>query len=96
MADDINEPNNERRILRAMRKTLTSVIKDATPRPDMPGFLSDNTVEQIRDCLGIISLREKELAEALELTPAKPMYPDQERTVKQVQIKTPGKSDGKH
>ena len=96
MTDENTTLNNERRILRAMRKTLASVIKDATPRPDMPGFLSDNTVEQIRDCLGIISLRERELAEALELTSAKPMYPDQERSVKTVQIKTPGKDEGKH
>ncbi len=96
MTEQTTETNSERRILRAMRKTLTSVVKDATPRPGMPGFLSDETVEQIRDCLGIISLREKELADALELTPAKPMYPDQERTVKAVQIRAPGKGEGKH
>jgi hypothetical protein len=96
MTEDSKETSIERRILRAMRKTLTSVVKDATPRPGMEGFLSENTVEQIRECLGIITAREKELADALELTPAKPMYPDQERTVKTVQIKTPAKDSGKH
>lgn len=96
MTDENKSLNTERRILRAMRKTLSSVIKDATPRPGMEGFLSDHTVEQIRECLGIITAREKELADALELTPAKPMYPDQERAVKTVQIKTPGKDSGKH
>jgi hypothetical protein len=96
MTEDNKEPSIERRILRAMRKTLTSVVKDATPRPGMEGFLSENTVEQIRECLGIITAREKELADALELTPAKPMYPDQERTVKTVQITTPPKTDNKH
>jgi hypothetical protein len=96
MTEDNKEISIERRILRAMRKTLSSVIKDATPRPGMEGFLSENTVEQIRECLGIITTREKELADSLELTPAKPMYPDQERTVKPVQIKTPAKDSGKH
>lgn len=91
MTEENKELHAERRILRAMRKTLSSVIKDATPRPGMDGFLSEDTVEQIRDCLGIITAREKELADVLELTPAKPMYPDQERTVKPVQIKTPDK-----
>ena len=31
MTDETTELNSERRILRAMRKTLTSVVKDATP-----------------------------------------------------------------
>ncbi|MGA7180966.1 MAG: segregation and condensation protein A [Thiobacillaceae bacterium] len=96
MTDENKVLHTERRILRAMRKTLTSVVRDATPRPGMDGFLSDDTVEQIRECLGIITARERELADALELSPAKPMYPDQERTVKTVQIKTPGKDSGKH
>jgi hypothetical protein len=96
MTEDNKEISIERRILRAMRKTLSSVIKDATPRPGMEGFLSENTVEQIRECLGIITTREKELADSLELTPAKPMYPDQERTAKPVQITTTPKGGGKH
>jgi hypothetical protein len=96
MTDENKDPHIERRVLRAMRKTLTSVVKNATPRPGMEGFLSEDTVEQIRECLGIITAREKELADELELTPAKPMYPDQERTVKTVQITTPSKSDKKH
>jgi len=96
MTEDSKEISTERRILRAMRKTLTSVVRDATPRPGMEGFLSDNTVEQIRECLGIISAREKELADALELVPAKPMYPDQERKVKAIEIKSPAKDSKKH
>jgi hypothetical protein len=96
MTEENKELQMERRILRAMRRTLSSVIKDATPRPGMDGFLSDDTVEQIRECLGIITAREKELADSLELTAAKPMYPDQERTVRTVQVKPPIKSDGKH
>ncbi|MGO9444833.1 MAG: segregation and condensation protein A [Thiobacillaceae bacterium] len=96
MTEENKEQQTERRVLRAMRKTLSSVIKDATPRPGMEGFLSEDTVEQIRECLGIIAAREKELADSLELTPAKPMYPDQERTVRTVQVTAPIKSDDKH
>jgi hypothetical protein len=92
MNEDNKEISVERRVLRAMRKTLTSVIKDATPRPGMDGFLSDATVEQIRECLGIIAAREKELADLLDLAPAKPMYPDQERKVKTIEIKSPDKN----
>ena len=82
----------EQRILRAMRKTLASVVKDATPRPGTSGFLSDETVEQIKGCFELIAARERELGEALGLSQAKPVYPDQPQNSKPVQIsrKKPG------
>lgn len=76
----------EQRILRAMRKTLASVVKDATPRPGYPGFLSDETVEQIKSCFELIAARERELGAALGLAEARPVYPGQEQGAKTVQF----------
>lgn len=86
------EMSVEQRILRAMRKTLASVVRDATPRPGTSGFLSDETVEQIKGCFELIASREKELGEALGLSQSKPVYPDQPQSTKTVQItrKKPG------
>ncbi|WP_413437220.1 segregation and condensation protein A [Sulfuriferula sp. GW1] len=93
MNDESREFSMERRILRVMRKTLAHVVKDATPRANMPGCLSDQTVEDIRHCFELISIREKELAETLSLDQAHPLYPDQERTAKRIIISKPVKPD---
>ena len=60
--------SKEQQIMRAMRKTLTSVARDCAPRDGMPSPLTEATVENIRMCLGLISAREAELAEALGLS----------------------------
>ncbi len=80
------EMSVEQRILRAMRKTLASVVRDATPRPGTSGFLSDDTVEQIKSCFELIATRERELGDALGLAESRPVYPDQEQGAKPVQI----------
>jgi len=56
------ELSKEQQIMRAMRKTLTSIVRDAAPRDGMPSPFSPDTVENIRMCLGLISAREAELA----------------------------------
>lgn len=86
------EMSVEQRILRAMRKTLASVVRDATPPPGTSGFLSDDTVEQIKACFELIAARERELGDALGLSQAKPVYPDQPQPSKTVTIsrKKPG------
>ncbi len=53
----------ERRILAMMRKVLSSVARDTAPTPGRRNVLSDQTVQDIRECLSIISLREQQLAE---------------------------------
>lgn len=93
MNDESRKFSMERRILRIMRKVLANVVKDATPRADMPGCLSDQTVDDIRHCFELISIREKELAETLDLDQAHPLYPDQERTAKRITISKPAKPD---
>lgn len=89
---DTQALNMEQRILRAMRKTLASVVKDATPRPGTAGFLSEDTVEQIKSCFELIASRERELAGTLGLDESRPVYPDQPKTAQPIQI-TRKKSD---
>jgi hypothetical protein len=54
----------EYRILQAMKRVLTDVIKDTTTKPGMIHPLSDQTIEGIRECLQLITARERELHEA--------------------------------
>jgi hypothetical protein len=58
------ELTQEERILRMMKRVLTDVAKDTYTRPGLRHPLSDNTIQGIRDCLSLISARERELAEA--------------------------------
>ncbi len=93
MGDDSQELSMERRILRIMRKTLASVVKDATPQPGTSGFLSDQTVDDIKECFLLISLREKELAESVGLAQSRPYYPDQQKAGQVINFARPGKAD---
>ncbi len=76
---DIEELSKEQRILRAMRKTLASVVKDATPLGGRPNPLKDSTIQEIKDCFALISERERELAEKLGFNESKPHYADGEQ-----------------
>jgi hypothetical protein len=87
-----DELSKEQRILRAMRKTLASVIKDVTPKSGYLSPLSDETVEGIKECFTLISTREKELADELGMNTAKPYYVDEVQTATVVSFIKP-KSD---
>lgn len=53
----------EERVLRMMKRVLTDVAKDTAPRPSRPRHpLSDDTIQEIRECLRLITAREQELA----------------------------------
>lgn len=72
------ELSKEQRILVAMRKVLTNIIKDTTPPPGMRHPLHDSTIEDVRQCLGLIAARERELAdEAGDTVSRKPYYVDE-------------------
>ena len=73
---DTEELSKEQRILRLMRKTLGNIVKDVTPRGGRSNPLSDNTIQDIKDCFALISEREKELSEALNFDQARPYYVD--------------------
>lgn len=72
------QQSKEREILVVMRKVLAQIIKDTTP-PDraMRHPLSDRTIEDIRSCLGLISARERELADLAGAVMEKPYYTDE-------------------
>lgn len=46
-----------------IKRVLTDIAKDTSTQPGMKHPLSENTILSIRECLGLISAREKELAE---------------------------------
>jgi hypothetical protein len=62
MSDTDN--SKEEKILNAVKRVLTEVIKDTATEPGIKHPLSDNTIAGLRDCLMLISQREQELAEA--------------------------------
>lgn len=76
----------EQRILRVMRKVLAKIVREVAPRAGAASPLSDETIEDIRECFNLISIREKELAAARNLTTQKPVYPDQTASAKPVRI----------
>ena len=57
------ELTKEERILRMMKKVLTNVARDTHAKWGSAHPLSRETVEGIRDCLALITARERELAE---------------------------------
>jgi hypothetical protein len=78
--------SKEKEILMVMRKVLTSIIKDVTPVPGRPSPLSEQTTEGVRDCLKLIALRERELADADGDSMKRPYYKDQGSAPKVVPI----------
>lgn len=55
--------STEQRILLAVKLTLAGVIKDTATPHGMRHPLSDGTIEDLRQCLALISARERELAQ---------------------------------
>jgi len=65
----------EQRILQAVKRTLAAVIRDTATPHGMRHPLSDATIEDLRQCLSLISARERELA--AEASPEKPRFADE-------------------
>ena len=82
----MTEPTKEQKILMVMRKVLASIIKDATPPPGMKHPLTDQTIQDVRACLGLISARERELADEQGRVVEKPYFTDEPRQAKVVPI----------
>lgn len=94
MSDQENskESNIEYRILVAMKTTLTGVVKDTAVPPGHRHPLSDGTIEDIRQCLMLISAREQELlAEAGEIANMIPRFTDEPQAATVVPISKIGK-----
>ena len=82
----MHDLSKEQQILIAMRKTLSAVIKDLTPPPGMRHPLSDDTVQDVRQCLMLITAREKELADAEGRGGERPYYADEPQAAQVVPI----------
>jgi hypothetical protein len=68
----------EERILQAVKMTLAGVIRDTATAPGMRHPLSDATIEDLRQCLALISARERELAQSAgRAQEARPRYSDE-------------------
>ena len=71
-------PSIEQRILSAVKITLAGVIRDTATPAGMRHPLSDGTIEDLRQCLTLISARERELAQAAGNAAAmRPHYTDE-------------------
>jgi hypothetical protein len=82
-----NSNDRERDLLLVMRKVLASIIKDTTPaHRDLKHPLSDSTIQDVRMCLGLISSRERELADVAGIKQEKPYYTDQKPSAEVVSI----------
>ena len=92
MSDDPSR--KEREILKVMRKVLAQIIKDTTPPSRaMKHPLSDQTIEDVRQCLGLISSRERELADTAGIAQERPYFTDEQRPADVVSINRIGKTD---
>jgi hypothetical protein len=83
----------EREIMMVMRKVLTTIVREVTPEhKSLRHPLSDQTIEDIRQCLGLITAREKELADAAGRTvEERPYFVDEPPKSKVVPIGNLGK-----
>lgn len=80
MSDDKTTPleSKEFQILKALKLVLTDVVKDTATQPGLKHPLSDRTIDGIRQCLKLISARERELIEDSGKTMGmRPYYADE-------------------
>jgi DNA uptake protein ComE-like DNA-binding protein len=77
----------EKRVMVMMRQVLSAVARDTVPPPGMKHPLSDTTIQGIRDCLSLISARERELNVDLgEESAVRLRYVDEPQTSKVVSL----------
>ena len=57
-----NKPGKEEEILIAVKETLTAIAKDTYTPPELTHPLSNETINRIRECFGIVVKRQQELA----------------------------------
>ena len=81
--------HDEQRMMRMMRKTLTSIVRDTAPRNGNPSPLSEATILNIKDCLMAISGRETELSKLTGRTlEERPHFTDETPNTHAVKIST--------
>lgn len=88
----MSEQSKEREILVVMRKVLGAVIKDITPASGTRHPLSDQTIKDVRMCFGLISARERELADQQGVAMERPYYADEKPTAEVVPMSGIGRT----
>lgn len=90
-----DELSKEQQVMIVMRKILAQIVRETTPSPGMRHPLSEGTIEDIRQCFGLISAREQELArEAGVEIRDRPVYKDQATGDRIVPISQIGRKGG--
>ncbi len=85
-----DELSKEQQIMVSMRKVLSNIIKEITPNSRDKYPLSEQTVQDVRLCLMLITTREQELAKAEGMsTSARPHYTDEPQNTHKVNIHRP-------
>ena len=84
-----DDTDKELNVLKAMKMVLTNVIKDTTTEPGLKHPLSDNTINDIRQCLLLITSREHELAPQSH----RPRFTDEPQDTVVVSLQTPGRAE---
>ncbi|MBT3309096.1 MAG: segregation and condensation protein A [Gammaproteobacteria bacterium] len=81
------EMSKEQRTLRMIRKTLGAIARETAPQPGEEHPLTEQTFEDMRNCFGVITEWEKELAEAAGITTdLRPSFVDEPSDTKVVSI----------
>lgn len=91
----MTEDRKEKEILMVMRKVLTSIIKETTPPPGQRHPLSNTVITDIRMCLGLITARERELADIQGIPQERPYFTDEPQVEKVVSFNSIRKSETK-
>ena len=75
---NFDELSKEQQVMVSMRKVLTNIIKEITPSKGQEYPLTEQTFNDVRMCLALITSREQELAEGANQ--ARPHYVDEPKT----------------
>jgi hypothetical protein len=87
MSTDSENQSKEKRILSMVKKVLTDVAKDTYTPAELRHPLSADTINGIRECLAMISVRETELHGE---SGSKPHFVDEPSDTVVVQLDTRG------
>jgi len=86
--------SKEHQILATLRKVLSEVVRDTTPKPGRPNALKPQTVENVKICFQLITSREKEIIEdAGGEMDKRPRYADEPQKSQVVQFNKPENKD---
>jgi hypothetical protein len=77
---DMEVVSKEQRILRQMHKTLGNIVRDISITGGRPNPLTNDTMQDIKVSLGLISEREQELTGKFNIEPPKPQSAESKQT----------------